>query len=247
MRRYGLIVLATLISVIPNVLIAADSPLAHIVFFKLKDDSDQAKMQLVQACRKHLSGHEGTVHFSAGVRAANMERDVNDRDFDVALHLVFRDRAAHDRYQADERHLKFVEEHGDSWSSVRVFDSYLSGWANLQSPRTPDPSPAKRLPLPDAAASFAGMVRGTVVETHGDQIILQVQTVTRQWEHSKAQDAEALVNQRVTVNGLQNDMIIPFLRSLKPGDTVTIDVAHRDGESLTLLELTEEQRRRMQK
>ena len=55
----------------------------------------------------------------------------------------------------------------------------------------------------------------------------------------------SLVGKQIVVNGLQNDMIIPFLRSLKPGEKVTLDVAHREGEKLTLLELTEDQRERI--
>ena len=39
-----------------------------------------------------------------------MKRDVNDRDFDVALHLVFKNKAAHDQYAESERHQKFIEE-----------------------------------------------------------------------------------------------------------------------------------------
>ena len=54
-----------------------------------------------------------------------MKRDVNDRDFDVALHLVFKSKAAHDQYAKSERHLKFIEENKDNWKRVRVFDSYV--------------------------------------------------------------------------------------------------------------------------
>ena len=54
-----------------------------------------------------------------------MKRDVNDRDFDVALHLVFKSKAAHDQYAKAERHLKFIEENKATWKKVRVFDSYL--------------------------------------------------------------------------------------------------------------------------
>ena len=127
MCRYGLVLLVALLSGIPGALQAADAPMGHMVFFKLKDGSREARVQLFRACEQYLAGHEGTIHFSVGVLAEDSNRDVNDRDFDVALHLVFRDRAAHDRYQASERHQKFIEQHGDSWSNVRVFDSYLSG------------------------------------------------------------------------------------------------------------------------
>ncbi len=104
---------------------AEEKALAHMVFFKLKDDSDAAKQKLVDACKKYLSVHEGTIYFSAGIRAKEFDRDVNDRNFDVSLHVVFRNKAAHDKYQNDPRHLKFIEENKANWSGVRVFDSYV--------------------------------------------------------------------------------------------------------------------------
>jgi nitrilase len=61
---------------------------------------------------------------SAEIDPAN--RDVNDRDFDVALHLVFESKAAHDKYQTHPRHLKLIEENKHLWSKVRVFDSYVA-------------------------------------------------------------------------------------------------------------------------
>ena len=103
----------------------AELQLAHIVFFKLKDDSAEAARDLVSACNKYLSGHDGTVYFSAGTRGEEFQREVNDRQFDVALHVVFKTKADHDRYQDDSRHLQFISENKDNWASVRVFDSYL--------------------------------------------------------------------------------------------------------------------------
>ena len=41
-------------------------------------------------------------------------------------HLVFVNKAAHDKYQEHPRHLKFIEENKENWEKVRVFDSYLS-------------------------------------------------------------------------------------------------------------------------
>jgi hypothetical protein len=38
---------------------------------------------------------------------------------------VFKDKAAHDKYQTHERHLKFIEENKALWGKVRVFDSYI--------------------------------------------------------------------------------------------------------------------------
>ena len=105
---------------------AADPKVAHMVYFKLKDSSPAATEKLVQACRKYLSGHEGAVAFAAGVLAEDLKREVNDRDFDVSLHVVFENKAAHDKYQTHPRHLKFIEENKENWDKVRVFDSYLA-------------------------------------------------------------------------------------------------------------------------
>jgi len=57
---------------------------------------------------------------------SDLNRPVNDPDFDVSLHIVFVNKAAHDKYQEHPRHLKFIEENKDNWEKVRVFDSYLS-------------------------------------------------------------------------------------------------------------------------
>lgn len=99
--------------------------LAHDVYFSLRDASPEARQRLVDACRKHLTGHEGTVFFAAGVRATEMTRDVNDKAYDVSLHVYFRDQAAHDAYQEHPRHQQFIAEMKANWASVRVFDSWV--------------------------------------------------------------------------------------------------------------------------
>jgi len=66
------------------------------------------------------------VAFAAGVLAEDLSREVNDRNFDVSLHVVFENKAAHDKYQTHPRHLKFIEENKENWDKVRVFDSYLT-------------------------------------------------------------------------------------------------------------------------
>ena len=97
--------------------------LAHIVYFTLKEPSAESIQNLVDACQQHLSGHPGTVYFSVGRLVEDLARPVNDRDFHVALHVIFDDRKAHDDYQTSPRHLQFIEENKESWQQVRVFDS----------------------------------------------------------------------------------------------------------------------------
>ena len=106
---------------------AAEGPqMAHMVYFKLKDASGVARAKMIAACKLYLTRHEGTVYFATGTLAGDMKREVNDLDFDISLHMVFANKAAHDKYQEHPRHLKFIEENKENWEKVRVFDSYLS-------------------------------------------------------------------------------------------------------------------------
>jgi hypothetical protein len=101
----------------------AKPQIGHMVFFKLKDNSPENQKKLVDACKKYLSIHDGTVYFSAGPRGKEFKRDVNDQDWDVALHLVFVNKAFHDKYADHPEHLKFIDENKANWEKVRVFDS----------------------------------------------------------------------------------------------------------------------------
>ena len=100
--------------------------LVHNVFFTLKERTREARQKLVEACKKYLSKHDGEVFFSAGPLCEDLKRDVNDVEFDVALTIVFENKAAHDKYQDHKRHLEFIKENKDSWKKVRVFDNYAT-------------------------------------------------------------------------------------------------------------------------
>jgi hypothetical protein len=97
--------------------------IVHDVYFSLKDNSAKAKEKLIAACKKHLTKHQGEVFFAVGTLAEELNRPVNDRDFDVALHIVFQDKKAHDQYQDHARHKQFIDENKDNWKKVRVFDT----------------------------------------------------------------------------------------------------------------------------
>ena len=84
--------------------------LAHIVYFTLTDRSEESKAKLVAACKQYLTGHPGLVYFACGTLCTELNREVNDMDFDVALHLVFQTKADHDVYQVAPRHNVFVAE-----------------------------------------------------------------------------------------------------------------------------------------
>lgn len=100
--------------------------LAHNVFFSLKDNSPETKKGMVEDSHKYLSPIPGIVFYAAGV-VSDVERDVVDRDYDVALHVVFTNKAAMEKYLAHPRHLEYVAKHQPNWKKVRVFDSLVSG------------------------------------------------------------------------------------------------------------------------
>jgi hypothetical protein len=111
---------------------AEDKPLAkaamqigHMVYFKLKDASPAAQLKLVEACDTYLEARDGVVFYAAGVRGEEFKRAVNDLDFDVSLHIVFKDKASHDAYEVHPEHLKFIEAGKANWTKVRVFDSEM--------------------------------------------------------------------------------------------------------------------------
>jgi hypothetical protein len=105
----------------------AEPQLAHMVFFALKDHSKESRENFIASCDKYLSDHEGTVYFSIGTIAEDkdVEEPVSVKDFDVALHVVFENKAAKAKYLASERHKQFVDENRESFAGVRVFDSFL--------------------------------------------------------------------------------------------------------------------------
>ena len=102
----------------------SSSRFAHMVYFTLIDSSETACNALISACKIHLDEHPGTVFFAAG-KIADTDREVVDKDYHVALQLIFKDRASHDAYQVAPRHDKFIAEQKDNWAKVRVFDSVL--------------------------------------------------------------------------------------------------------------------------
>ncbi len=91
----------------------------------LAEPTDANRAALVAGCQKYLKDHPGVVFFAAGVLEPELARPVNDRDFDVALHVVFATRADQDAYQTAPLHLQFIEEFKPGWAKVRVFDSLV--------------------------------------------------------------------------------------------------------------------------
>lgn len=95
----------------------------HNVFFSLKDNSDIQKQNLIRECYQYLSGLPGIVSFHCGLPAQTCNRPVNDRDFDVGLHVIFEDVADHDEHQSSPQHDEFVGRNRKNLENSRVFDT----------------------------------------------------------------------------------------------------------------------------
>lgn len=121
MKTVALVLAVSFLSAAP--IAHAEEALAHDVYFELKDDTPAARASLVAACRKYLTGHPGVLWFAAGTIAEDLARPVNDRDWDVSLHIYFKDKPSHDAYQEAPRHREFIAEQQANWKRVRVFDS----------------------------------------------------------------------------------------------------------------------------
>lgn len=102
-----------------------EKQLAHIVYFTLAEPTPENRQKLVDACKKYLTDHEGEVYFGVGTVAEGLDRPVNMRDWDVGLHLVFKNRECHDKYQTHPRHLEFIETSKSLWKGVKVYDADL--------------------------------------------------------------------------------------------------------------------------
>jgi hypothetical protein len=101
-------------------------PFAHMVFFQLADRTPTMMTKYIEACEKYLSGHPGQILFSVGPRDVEIQRDVSAVDFDIAMHMVFENRAVYDEYASDPRHEEFITATAGMSTGRRVFDSYLT-------------------------------------------------------------------------------------------------------------------------
>lgn len=104
---------------------ADETAVGHMVYFELKDKSPEARKKLVDACYKLLKNHDGVVYFSAGPRAEDVKEKVSAADWDVALHIVFKDAASLKKYGPHADHQKFIAENKENWTKVKVYDSKL--------------------------------------------------------------------------------------------------------------------------
>ena len=102
--------------------------IGHNVFFRLNDNSPQAVEAMIADCHIYLAALPGIVFYGAGT-PLDEESSSSDSDYDVALHVIFADRAAMEAYMTAPKHVEFMEKYEATWKDVLVFDSAVSSGA----------------------------------------------------------------------------------------------------------------------
>ncbi len=102
---------------------AAKTPLAHHVFFWLKNpDSKEDRDKLVEGV-KTLKNIPTVKELHVGVLANTEKRDVVDVSWQVSELMFFTDLAGQATYQNHPIHLDFIKNYGHLWAKVVVYDA----------------------------------------------------------------------------------------------------------------------------
>jgi hypothetical protein len=109
-------------------------------------------------------------------------------------------------------------------------------------------------PAPAGLGGFSGQVRGVVIgKGEHNAVTFKVARVIKVWKNNKATNPKALEGKTWPVapswhkvNGKWHpvEMHLKFLRTLKPGEELTLELKHAEREYFAILELTKEQRER---
>lgn len=97
--------------------------LVHSVYFWLKPELTAAQRADFRRGVESLAGIKSAEKVFVGSPAKTAKRPVVDDSYAVALTVVCRDVAAHDAYQVDPVHLKFVEQFKTFWTRVQIYDA----------------------------------------------------------------------------------------------------------------------------
>ncbi len=135
------------------------------------------------------------------------------------------------------------KEHRLTAGQNRVFGAEKEGRDHKEKPKSS---------LPEGVHGFSGMVRGLVV-AKGDKntFKFKVGKVLKVWKGNKAKRAKALVGQTVKIgprwekrdgHWRENELHVLFIRKLKPGHEVNLEIVNQEGDHFSILELAGVQR-----
>ncbi len=97
--------------------------LVHSVYFWLKEGLSEEDKKNFYAGVESLKDISCVEACFVGTPAATEARPIIDHSYDVALTVVLQDVAAHDQYQVDPIHLKFVETFKCMFAKLVIYDA----------------------------------------------------------------------------------------------------------------------------
>jgi hypothetical protein len=97
--------------------------LIHSVYFWLKPDLTEAQRAEFRRGVESLATIKSVEKVYVGVPAGVPDRPIVDKTFAVGLTVICKDVPAHNSYQVDPIHLKFVETCKNFWVRVQIYDA----------------------------------------------------------------------------------------------------------------------------
>lgn len=97
--------------------------LVHTVYFWLKSSLSEEDKQQFQDGVESLATIQSTEQVVIGTPAETTKRPVIDDTYDCALTVMLKDISAHDLYQDDPIHHKFIADCNHLWERVQVYDA----------------------------------------------------------------------------------------------------------------------------
>jgi hypothetical protein len=94
----------------------------HHVFFWFKEPVSLANRKKFEKSLKELVTIETIIDHHLGIPATT-RRGVIDSSYTYSLFTTFKNKKDQDVYQTHPKHLKFIDECGDLWEKVIVYDS----------------------------------------------------------------------------------------------------------------------------
>lgn len=100
---------------------AAQHKFIHSVYFWLKDGLSDADRAAFRGGLESLSAIASVEALYVGTPVPS-ERPVVDGSYSFGLTVVLADSAAHDHYQADPIHRRFVDAFKGHWNRIQIYD-----------------------------------------------------------------------------------------------------------------------------
>ena len=97
--------------------------LVHTVYFWLKPEITAQQRPDFRRGVESLGGIKAVEKIYVGTPAKTEKRPIIDDSYAVALTVLCKDLAAHDAYQVDPIHLKFIADFKTFWNRVQIYDA----------------------------------------------------------------------------------------------------------------------------